>query len=243
MKDAQGNYILDKNGDRRYVAIPEGKTVKEGEIWYGDYIWEDLNGDGVINEQDRTFIGNPEPIFTFGWTNTFTYKQFDLSVFLSGSVGNDAYNYMEEMNTNPYNLTGQLIKNKDYAKVELIDPAGERTISNMHVSNASTAQVQRITAANANTNNRVSDRFIEDGSYLRVKNVSLGYSLPARTVKKLHLTGLRVYVNMQNVFTLTSYNGYDPEIGAYNQDVKLQGIDFARYPSPKIYTAGISINY
>lgn len=243
LKDKNGDYLYDKNGNHRYVAIPEGQSIKESEVWYGDYIWEDLNGDGVINEQDRTFIGDPNPSFTFGFTNSFTYKNFDLSIFVNGSVGNDVYNYMNERLTNPYDLTGKLAINKDYARVALIDPNGGHTLDNMCVTNPTTARVQRITTSSANTNNRVSDRFVEDGSYLRIKNITLGYTLPQSLVKKIQLSNIRVYVSLQNLFTFTGYDGYDPEIGAYNQDVKLQGIDFARYPSQKIYTVGISINY
>lgn len=243
LKDRNGDYMLDAQGNRRYVAIPEGKSIKEGEIWYGDYIWEDLNGDGVINEQDRTYIGNPEPKFTFGFTNSFTYKNFDLSIFINGSVGNKIYNYMEELNANPYNMTGQISKNKNYARVELINANGERTLSNMYVSNAASAEVQRITASNANTNNRVSDRFVENGSYLRVKNISIGYTFPSEWSKRVQISSLRLYFNVQNAFTITGYSGYDPEIGAYNQDVKLRGIDFARYPSQRVYTVGMNLNF
>jgi len=243
LKDRNGDYMLDAQGNRRYVAIPEGKSIKEGEIWYGDYIWEDLNGDGVINEQDRTYIGNPEPKFTFGFTNSFTYKNFDLSIFINGSVGNKIYNYMEELNANPYNMTGQISKNKNYARVELINANGERTLSNMYVPNAASAEVQRITASNANTNNRVSDRFVENGSYLRVKNISIGYTFPAEWSKRVQISSLRLYFNVQNAFTITGYSGYDPEIGAYNQDVKLRGIDFARYPSQRVYTVGMNLNF
>lgn len=243
LKDRNGDYMLDAQGNRRFVAIPEGKSIKEGEIWYGDYIWEDLNGDGVINEQDRTYIGNPEPTFTFGFTNSFTYKNFDLSLFINGSVGGKVYNYLEELNANPYNMTGQLAKNRNYARVELIDADGGRTLSNMYVANAGAAEVQRITAADANTNNRVSDRFVEDGSYLRVKNISLGYTFPTAWTRKLQISSLRLYFNVQNAFTITGYSGYDPEIGAYNQDVKLRGIDFARYPSQRIYTVGMNLNF
>lgn len=243
LKDKKGDYMYDKNGNHRYVGIPEGMSIKESEVWYGDYIWEDINGDGVINEQDRTFIGDPNPDFTFGFTNTFSYKGFDLSIFLNGSVGNDVYNYMNERLTNPFDLTGKLAINKDYARVALIDPNGGHTLDNMQVTNPTTAQVQRITTSSANTNNRVSDRFVEDGSYLRVKNIMLGYTLPQTWIKKLQLSNVRLYVSLQNLFTITGYSGYDPEIGAYNRDVKLQGIDFARYPSQKIYTIGVNISY
>lgn len=242
-KDKNGDYLLDANGNKKFVALPTGKTVKENEIWYGDYIWEDLNGDGIIDEKDRTFIGNPEPKFTYGINNSFTYKGFDLNIFINGVYGNKLYNFLREENTIPTNNTGLLRENKDYAQVMLIDPSGENTLSNMYVANAGKASVQRITPHNANDNNRTSDRFVEDGSYLRVKNISLGYTLPRALTGKLGIENLRIYCNIQNAFTITGYSGYDPEVGAYNQNVLLRGLDYARYPSQRIYTFGLNLNF
>ena len=242
-KDKNGDYLLDRNGNKKYVALPTGKTVKENEIWYGDYIWEDLNGDGVIDEQDRTNIGNPHPKFTFGVNNTVSWKDFDLSVFINGSVGNKIYNYLVQENAMPTNNSGMMAICNDYARVELIDPTGGRTLDNMRVTNATTAQVQRITPYNANDNNRQSDRFVEDGSYLRVKNIALGYTLPRKWLQKVGVESLRIYFNVQNAFTITGYDGYDPEIGSYNQNVKLTGVDFARYPSQRIYTFGMNLKF
>ncbi|SHE70930.1 SusC/RagA family TonB-linked outer membrane protein [Dysgonomonas macrotermitis] len=242
-KDKNGNYLLDANGNKKFVALPTDKTVKENEIWYGDYIWEDLNGDGVIDEKDRTSLGNPEPKFTYGINNTFTYKGFDLNIFINGVYGNKIYNFIREENTIPTNNTGLLKENIYYARVDLIDPNGDRTLSNMYVSNAGSAKVQRITPHNANDNNRTSDRFIESGSYLRVKNISLGYTFPKSWTGKWGVEYLRVYCNIQNPFTITNYSGYDPEIGAYNQNVLLRGIDYARYPSQRIYTFGLNVNF
>ena len=242
-KDKNGDYLLDENGNRKFVALPTGKTVKENEIWYGDYIWEDLNGDGVIDEQDRTNIGNPHPKFTFGLNNTITWKDFDLTIFINGSVGNKIYNYLVQENAMPTNNSGMMAICNDYARVELIDPDGERTLNNMHVTNAGSAKVQRITPYNANDNNRQSDRFVEDGSYLRLKNIALGYNLPRKWLQKVGIESVRVYCNVQNAFTITGYDGYDPEIGSYNQNVKLTGIDFARYPSQRIYTFGMNVNF
>ena len=242
-KDKNGNYLLDENGNRKFVALPTGKTVKENEIWYGDYIWEDLNGDGVIDEQDRTNIGNPLPKFTFGMNNTVSWKNLDLTIFINGSVGNKIYNYLVQENAMPTLNAGMLAICNDYARVELIDPTGGRTLENMHVTNPGSAQVQRITAYNSNDNNRQSDRFVEDGSYLRVKNIALGYTLPKKWLQKVGVENVRVYCNIQNAFTITGYDGYDPEIGSYNQNVKLTGIDFARYPSQRIYTFGMNVNF
>ena len=242
-KDKNGDYLLDANGNKKFVALPTDKTVKENEIWYGDYIWEDLNGDGVIDEQDRTNIGNPLPKFTFGLNNTITWKNFDLNIFINGSVGNKVYNFLQEENTVPTNNTGMLRICKDYAQVGLIDSNGGNTLENMYVINAGSARVQRITQHNANDNNRTSDRFVEDGSYLRLKNVSLGYTLPKSLLEKIGIERVRVYCNIQNLFTITGYDGYDPEVGAYNQNVLLTGVDYARYPSQRIYTFGINVNF
>lgn len=242
LKDKNGDYLYDASGNRRFVAIPTGKNIRYEEVWYGDFMFEDINNDGVIDEQDRTYIGNPEPKFTLGFTNNFSYKNFDLSIFLNAVVGNDVYNYIREQYTKPATNMNLLKEGTNIARVEYIDPDGGRTLSNMYVSNAGTAQVQRIYTADANNNNRVSSRFVEDGSYLRIKNISLGYTFPERWLKRLHIDNLRIYCNLQNMFTFTKYKGYDPEVGAYNQSVVKRGIDYARYPSQRIYTIGLNIS-
>lgn len=240
-KDKNGDYLLDANGNRKFVALPSGKTVKEGEIWLGDYIWEDLNKDGVIDEGDLTFIGNPQPKFTFGLNNTLSWKGFDLTIFINGSVGGKIYNYMAAQNSNPNSFAGLMSAVKDYARVEKIDPAGGNDLANLYVPN--NAAVQRLTMTDANDNNRTSDRFVENGTYVRLKNIALGYTFPKRLTEKWHIQNLRVYANIQNLVTITGYDGMDPEIGAYHQNVLLTGIDFARYPSQRIYTFGLNINF
>ena len=111
--------------------------------------------------------------------------------------------------------------------------------------NASTAEGQRINPArtNLNENNRMSSRFIENGSYLRLKNLSLAWNLPKKWTDKARLDWVQVYVNAQNLFTITGYDGYDPEIGAYNQSVIMQGIDIYRYPSQRIYNVGLKVRF
>ncbi len=240
-KDSNGDFITDTNGDKVFVAIPEGKSVSEDEIWYGDFIFEDVYEDGVIDEKDRTFIGNPEPKFTFGITNSFSYKGFDLNIFLTGVYGNKVYNYLKEMNLDPRNNSGLLHEMVNVAIVEPIDPNGEYTLENMYVSNAETATVQRMTTSDANNNNRVSTRFVENGSYLRIKNISLGYTVPKSLTSRIGIENIRVYCNIQNAWTFTKYSGYDPEVGAYNQGVLTRGIDYARYPSQRIYTFGLNL--
>lgn len=130
----------------------------------------------------------------------------------------------------------------DYARVALIDPNGSPTdISNVYVTNPTTARVQRISSAGSsmNDNNRVSNRFVEDGSYLRLKTISLAWNLPKSWLAPLKLDWVQVYGNIQNLFTICGYDGYDPEIGAQGQNILLQGIDNYRYPSQRIYTFGL----
>ncbi len=233
--------ILDANGDRQFVALPENKTVNEGTgIWYGDYIYEDRNNDGIINEKDRTYIGNPEPKFTFGFNNNITWKGFDLNIFLTGSVGNDGFNYLLQQMSDPESRWTTLSYVHNFAKVALIDPEGPRTLENMHVVNPG-ANTFRIDQGHNNQNTRTSNIYVEDASYLRIKNLSIGYTLPAAFTRRFTVESLRVYCNIQNLHTFTKYRGYDPEIGAYNQNVLLRGVDYARYPSQRMFTFGLNI--
>ena len=241
-KDAKGNVLLDKNGDKVQVAIPEGKTIKENEVWIGDYQFEDVNNDGVINEKDRKFLGNPEPKFTYGLNNTFTYKNFDLNVFICGTYGNKVFNYLRQQYTNPMSNSGLLKEVTGLAILKKVDESGDNTLENVYVANTN-ATVQRITMYDANANNRMSNRFIEDGSYLRIKNISLGYTFPKAWLEKVQVNSVRLYVNVQNAFTFTKYKGYDPEVGAYNYSVTTRGIDYARYPSQRIYTFGLNVEF
>ena len=134
----------------------------------------------------------------------------------------------------------------DYAQIGMRDPEGSlNDISNVYVMNASTAQTQRISVSgeSQNDNNRVSSRFVEDGSYLRLKSLSLAYNLPKKWLEKIKLDWVQVYANAQNLFTITGYDGYDPEIGANGQSVLLHGIDYYRYPSSRIFNFGIKLNF
>ena len=242
-RDADGNFLLDKNGNRLPVALPENQHVAKDEVWVGDYIFEDLNGDGVIDEQDRTYLGNPEPKFSYGFNNTFTYKGFDMNIFINGVYGNKLVNLFRQDFTNPMRNSNLLKEATGIAHVELIDPAQPEEIWNVHVSNPESATVQRLNTADGNDNNRMSSRFVEDGSYLRIKNISLGYTFPQKWTRKWHIENLRVYMNIQNAFTFTKYKGYDPEVGAYNYNVLLRGVDYARYPSQRIYTVGLNLSF
>ena len=240
--EATDFYYKDAEGNVQEVARPEGLEISESGVWIGDYKFKDVNGDGVIDESDRTFIGNPEPKFTFGIGNTFSYGNFDFSVFLNGSYGNDVLNYQKRWLENPRENHNLLTSALDYARVEQIDPDGPVDIRNTHITGGD-PMMPRMSASSSNANNRMSDRFIEDGSFLRVQNISLSYTLPERWVERLFMKNVRVYTNLKNVYTFTEYTGYDPEVGSFNQDALMTGIDNARYPSPTIYTFGVNVTF
>jgi len=231
---------VDNQGNRRPTDPATG-------IWIGDVKYKDINGDGKIDVKDITNIGNPWPKLTLGFTNTFSYKGFDLSILITGVTGNDIYNYIASANSNPNNIylsRNLLIQGMDYAKLKT---EGGKTF----ITNAGTLvpRITNNTVANENNHSKISGRFVEDGSYLRLKNVSLSYNVPVKYLNHTKvIKGFRATISAQNVYTLTHYTGYDPEIGAYvgqgssaqNQAI---GIDFGRYPLTPIYTATLSINF
>lgn len=237
-------YYHDANGNLKPVAIPEGNTIDPASTWLGDYIYEDINGDGVINSEDCTFIGNPEPKFTLGFGNTFEYKGFDLNIFFTAVVGNKALNLNRMLIEDP-RQNGNILKSAlNYAIVERYDPNGPDDYRNYYVSNAGSTMMPAVQRSDANANyTRVSNLFIEDASYLRLQNLSFGYTFPRDWMRKIYLESIRVYFNVQNVFTITKYKGLDPEVGAMYGDALRTGVDYGRYPSPRIYTFGINVTF
>jgi hypothetical protein len=248
--------VLDTVGNRVLVALPENAdSIAVSRVWVGDYKFRDINGDSVINESDRTFIGDPNPKFTFGFNTRLSYKNFDLSINVYGTYGNKIYNWTRMNFENPNTNRGVFRSVKDYARIGVYDPdmtavdpatgetiPADQIISNVYVQNEGT-DIPRLTNYSANANNRISDRFVEDGSYLRIRNLVLGYSIPSRITGKLKIDGIRVYINFQNLYTFSKYKGYDPEVGSINQNMLLTGIDNGRYPSQRIYTFGLNVNF
>lgn len=230
--------------------------------WVGDVKFKDLSGpegkpDGLVNTYDRVNIGSPMPKFTYGMTNTFRYKNMDLSVFINGTYGNKIYNYMAmELSGMTSIWNNQLKVVTDRAVMAAIDPAktypitqGGNTIwnwfddiTNIRVTNPDT-NVPRAMYNDPNDNNRISNRYIEDGSYLRIKNITFGYNFPRTMVKKMSLENIRIYANLQNLYTFTKYSGYDPEVGASTASSYVYGLDNGRYPSPQIYSFGINLSF
>lgn len=233
-----------------------GVFNRKNTVWVGDIKYKDISGpdgkpDGIINEYDKTNLGSPMPKFTFGWTNTFRYKDFDLSVFINGSYGNKVMNYLGMQLTHMNSAwENQLQSVTDRARLEPIDankiyPSGQYwydDVTNVKVANPD-AVLPRASIQDPNDNDRISDRYIEDGSYVRLKNITLGYTFPGKMVKKWGLNNLRVYANIQNLLTLTDYSGYDPEIGASTQSANVYGLDYGRYPSPTVYSFGLNVSF
>ena len=234
-------YYKDENGDVQPVALPSGVSIGENGAWLGDYIFADLNNDGVIDNNDETYIGNPEADFTFGFGNTFTWKGFDLTVFFTGSVGNDVVNYNRRWLEITGSTSNLLTTVQNYAQVEKINADGPDDYRNWHVVNAGTTMPRLYTESSANMNWRMSDAYVEDGSYLRLSNLSLAYNLPKSLLRRASIETLKVYCNIQNLFTITNYSGYDPEVGCLYGNTLMNGVDYGRYPSPRIYTLGVTL--
>lgn len=237
-------YYKDAEGKIKPTAIPADMTIGVNGVWIGDYMFEDVNKDGVIDEKDRTYIGNPEPKFTYGIGNTFTYKNWDLTVYLTGSYGNKVVNYQRRWLENPRENNNVLAKASRYAVLSKIREDGPVDYRNIYISGGDADMCRMSASSAASTSNfRFSDKFVEDGSYLRIQNISIGYNLPKAWLSKVHIENLKLYANLQNVYTFTKYSGYDPEIGSNNQDALMTGIDNARYPSPRIYTFGLNLTF
>ena len=204
---------------------PVGTAV--GETYLGDIKYKDINEDGVVDALDRTLLGSPHPDFTFGFTNNFNYKNFDLSIFLQGSYGNEIMNLTRRAGT----------KNTSLYENQLVEAINYWTPTNTDT------DIPRPIQSDSNTNLLISNRYIEDGSYVRIQNLTFGYSLPQNVLDKLKMSRLRVYGSAQNLYTFTNYSGYDPEIGSFNQSPLLSGIDNGRYPSPRTFSFGINLEF
>lgn len=185
----------------------------------GDIRFRDLNNDGVINDSDRTVIGNPNPSWLFSMNNSLSYKGFELSVFLQGIAGNKIYNANNIDNTGmaaAYNQTTDVLKRWQ----------GEETSNSM----------PRAVFGDPNQNTRVSDRFVENGSYLRLKNITLSYTFPKQWLQKAQIENARLSLSCENVATITGYSGFDPEVG-------INGIDQNRYPISRTFSLGLNFNF
>ncbi|SDX98438.1 SusC/RagA family TonB-linked outer membrane protein [Flavobacterium degerlachei] len=185
----------------------------------GDFRWKDVNGDGEITSDDRTFIGTPIPKYTFGFTLNLDYKNFDLLVFAQGASGNQIFQGLRRLD----------IGNANYQTTALGRWTGEGTSNTF----------PRLTTNDTNKNfNNPSDFYLEDGDYLRFKTIQVGYTLPSSIIKAAGLQKTRIYLTGENVFTFTKYSGYDPEIGG-----GVMGIDRGFYPQARTFMLGVNLQF
>ncbi len=197
----------------------------------GDLMFKDLNHDGVIDSKDETYLGSFIPKYSYSFNLGANYKNFGFSVFFSGVQGNKIYNATRT-------ATEGMIR---------FFNAGTRVLDAWTPSHTNT-DVPRAIAADPNNNARSSTRFVEDGSYLRLKNIELSYNIPAKSLQSLTkgvVSNFKIYVSAQNILTFTKYTGLDPEVGnkAPGSSSLTNGIDYAEYPTPHGYQVGINVNF
>ena len=245
-----GFYTIDEFD---YNSTTGAYTIKPGIAFNGVYgtpqpgslKWKDISGpggvpDGVITaDYDRTVIGNANPDFTGGWNNQFTYKNFDLSVFVNFVVGNDIYNANKiEWTDGAFSNLNMLDIMKDRftyinsSGVRVTDPA-ELAKLNEGASIWTPVRVQRWW---------LHSWAVEDGSYLRFNNITLGYTLPKRIMDKVKISSFRVYATVNNLSTITNYSGYDPDVTARRSDPLTPGVDFAAYPRSRTWVFGVNLS-
>lgn len=205
-------------------GITRNDRYTTGALEPGVVKYKDQDGDGVITTNDRTVIGNAIPKWFGGITNTFNYKGVDLSVMLQFNYGNDIYNA-----TRLYATQSQNERSNQLAEV-----ADRWTPT--HASN-------KVPSAKGYVKNELYSRFVEDGSFLRLKNITLGYTLPQKWTKKAYISKLRIYGSAQNLFCLTGYSGYDPEVSSASNSPMTPGLDWGAYPKSRVMTFGIDIQF
>ncbi len=192
----------------------------------GDIRFKDLNGDGKIDDKDRTFLGSPIPKFTYGFNLGGSFMNFDLSLFFQGVQGNQIFN------GNKYLLESGI----GYTEMS-------NSMLNRWTGPGTSTTMPRMTQSDPNFNLRMSDRYIEDGSYLRLKTLQFGYTLPKGVMNYAHIAKLRVYISAQNLLTFTKYKGLDPEIGLSPTSSLDIGVDRGTYPQARILSIGVNLTF
>jgi len=189
----------------------------------GDQKYKDLNADGIINADDRTIIGNNQPDFSFGLNNTLSYKGFNLSIMLYGVLGLDVMNLNRMQIENCKGAANCLAEAVDRWTSENTDALIPRAVTNI--------------------SGIVSDRYVEEASYLKIKSITLSYNLSDAAIKKLGLQNASLFLNGLNLFTFTGYKGYDPEVNSRGNSNTELGIDWGSYPSAKTISLGVKIGF
>lgn len=220
----------DQQGRESVIRMEEGHPLSQFygyvsrgvDSQTGNIVYEDRNNDGRITDADKTWIGDANPDFTFGLTNTLTWKGLSLSFLITGSVGNDIYNA---------------------SRVELVSMNnGYNQITDVLRRWRSPGDVTDMPKAGGTDNLKVSSRFVEDGSYVKLKNITLSYDIRHHALKKAHISSIRPYITCGNVLTLTKYSGYDPEVSEYTAATKM-GVDWGSYPNVKTFIFGLNVEF
>ena len=203
--------------DKYAVQVPGSDPYNRTSA--GDIRFLDLNNDGKIDDNDRTYLGDPNPSYIFAMNNTVSYKGIDLSLFVQGVADNKIYN-----------------ANRIWQEGMAVAQNQTTAVLNRWTDKGTSNDMPRAVFNDPNKNTRVSNRFIEDGSYLRIKNITIGYTLPKSIAGRAKLTSARIYISGENLFTITNYTGFDPEAG-------VSGIDLSVYPVTRTISAGINLNF
>jgi TonB-dependent starch-binding outer membrane protein SusC len=213
-------YVTD--GIFQNQAEVEAAAFQSQETVPGDIRFKDLDGNNVIDENDRTYIGNPTPRVTYGLTTDFQWRGFEFNLFFQGAEGNDIF-----VNTTRYDFP---FVNRSASALTRWTGAGTSN------------DEPRVSLSDPNQNARVSDRFIEDGSFVRLKTLQFGYNLPKNWLKRVHFEKMKVYLTAQNLLTWTRYSGLDPEIGSVGGNLEI-GVDRGFYPQARTVLGGVSLTF
>ena len=235
------SYFITQVGERigsYYLLVQDGIFKNQEELdkyphfdntQVGDFRFVDVDKDGILDaNKDRTIIGSYFPDFIYGFSSTFKYKGIDLSFNIQGVQGNEILHLLRRYN---YNMEG----NFNNSTVAL-----NRWISEDNPGDGNTNRANRKSTGN---NARTSTWHIEDGSYIRLQNVTLGYRLPKSLTSKIKIDEARVYITGQNLLTITGFTGYNPEVNLYDNNALTPGVDYGTYPLPRTVTMGLNINF
>lgn len=214
-------YVCEGVWTTEEIADPSIKKYAKARA--GAYKYVDQNGDGKINDSDKKVIGNGQPTFNWGWSNTLNYKNLDLNIFIMGVHGFDVYNYTRQARVNCLSPTPELLNRWK---------AG----TNEHASIASFGADRDVAAKDV-----VSSLFVEKGDFVKVKSITLGYTLPATIINKMQMNSLRIYASIQNPFMITGYSGIDPEVTLNNP--LTSGIDWGYYPNGRNFLIGLNFSF
>ncbi|MFC2138422.1 SusC/RagA family TonB-linked outer membrane protein [Bacteroidota bacterium] len=232
--DSEGDPLYDAQGNPIYVyTYYQDKETGPGDIRFKDIASINEEGeivsipDGIVDEADRTIIGDPIPDLTFGIATSLYYKNFNLDIICDGIYGNELIN-VPRINSESMTLSSNFSK---------------FVYDNYWKGPGSGNEVPRPIESDPNDNARISDRWIEDGSYFRITNIQFGYQLPYRIINRLKIYRFKIYISVKNLYTFSNYSGYDPDIGAYQRNALQAGIDYGSYPKAKSVFLGFNIDF